>query len=114
MGKFSKTWNGVGIAAVANAMDTFNQRVMVNVGDIDVAAFSYNPGIASLGSFVGTIKQASNPNGPFTALTGVPTLTSSVFSTGQFSCGGYAWLLFDITAAGSSGVISIDFSGSTN
>lgn len=106
-----KQWRGVNCAAAQNAIDPQGRRVMVNVSRLDTASFSINPGAASLGSFVGTIKQSNDPNGIFTALVGVDTLTASVFSTKAFSCLGYEWLMFDITTAGSSGVIAIDFQG---
>lgn len=103
-------WRSVPVASIQNACNT-RGRVLVDCRGLDTGSFSINPGAASLGSFVGTIKQANDPNGTFTALSGVPTITASVFSTGVFACGGYAWLLFDITTAGSSGVIEIDFYG---
>lgn len=105
-------WNGIQVAYVQQATTGEGKRVLINCKGLSVGSFSIDTGGAVLGAFVGTIKQSNSPNGRFTALAGVSTLTASVFSTGQFSCNGYEWLLLDITTAGTSGTISVDFSGS--
>lgn len=107
----SNTWQGVKIAAIQNAIDASGNKVLVNCEGFSTGSFSYHPGAAVVGSFVGTIKQANSPNGTFTALSGVATLTSAVYSTGTFSCSGYSWLMLDITAAGTSGLIEVNFTG---
>lgn len=104
----SQTFEGVNLHYAQQAVDNTARRVIFDVSGMDVASVAIQPH-GNWATAVVTLKQSNNSNGPWTALSGVSTLTPAAQSTGQFSVG-YAFLLADITTAEGSDIFaSINF-----
>ncbi len=110
MRTLNKTFNNVSLQYAQRGIDRMGSTCIVDVSGMSVGSVS---ALHTLGTWAGaiiTIKQSNSMAGPWTALSGVSTLTLASPSTGQFSIG-YQYIMAEITtgeAAESSASISFN------
>lgn len=103
-----KTFYNVNLQYAQRGVDRMGTPCIVDVSGCSVGSVSALHMLGTWATAVITIKQSNNMAGPWTALSGVSTLTLASPSTGQFSIG-YRYILAEITtgeAAESSASIS--------
>jgi len=107
--RIDKTFNNVNLRYAQQGMDRTGQRCIVDVSGMSTGSVSALHTLGTWGTAVITIKQSNSMAGPWTALSGVSTLTLSTPSTGQFSIG-YRYIMAEITTGeGAESSASISF-----
>lgn len=108
--RVDKTFQNVNLRYVQRGIDRMGQVCIVNVSGMSTGSVSALHTLGTWGTAVITIKQSNSLDGPWTALSGVSTLTLATPSTGQFSIG-YTYIMAEITTgegAESSATISFN------
>ena len=109
--KIDKMYYGVNIRYAQQAVDQTAKRVIADVSGMSVCSVSVLQNAGTWATGILTVKQSNNRDGPWTALSGVSTLTAATPSTGQFSVG-YNFIMVDVTTGeGSDSFVTISISG---
>ena len=106
----NKTFDNVSLQYAQRGVDRYGITCMLDVSGMSTGSVSMLHLTGTWATAVVTIKQSNSPAGPWTALSGVSTLTLASPSTGQFSIG-YKYIMAEITTGeAAESTASISFS----